>query len=65
MAHRRHSCHMQFPTPAPRKGMVQAGVVQNVTFLRYGSIMALGDSPCTLLVSSWLGEVVGASLAMG
>ena len=26
----------------------------------------LGDSPCTLLlVSPWLGEVVGASLAMG
>ena len=27
--------------------------------------MTLGDSPCTLLVSPWLGEVVGASLAMG
>ena len=38
---------------------------RTVTFLRYGSVMALGDSPCTLLVSLWLGEVVGASLAMG
>ena len=28
-------------------------------------VMGLGDSPCTLLVSPWLGEVVGASLAMG
>ena len=46
-------------------GVVLAWVGQNVTFLRYGSIMALGDSPCTLLVSLWLGEVVGASLAMG
>ena len=27
--------------------------------------MTLGDSPCTLLVSPWLGEVVGASLALG
>ena len=34
------------------------------TFLR-DSGMTLGDSPCTLLVSPWLGEVVGASLAMG
>ena len=44
---------------------MHAGVSQNVTFLRYGSILTLGDSPCTLLVSLWLGEVVGASLAMG
>ena len=27
--------------------------------------MGLGHSPCTLLVFPWLGEVVGASLAMG
>ena len=46
-------------------GVVHAWVAQNVTFLRYGSIMALGDSPCTLLVFPRLGEVVGASLAMG
>ena len=46
-------------------GVVQAWVVQNVTFPRYCSGMGLGDSPCTLLVFPWLGEVVGASLAMG
>ena len=27
--------------------------------------MGLGDSACTLLVFPWLGEVVGASLALG
>ena len=46
-------------------GVVQAWVAQNVTFLRCGSDMGIGDSPCTLLVFPWLGEVVGASLAMG
>ena len=50
---------------AEPQGVVQAWVVQNVTFPRYCSGMGLGDSPCTLLVSPWLGEVVGASLAMG
>ena len=52
-------------SPECTAGEVPAGVVQIITFLRHGSIMALVDSPCTLLVSSWLGEVVGASLAMG
>ena len=46
-------------------GLVQAWVRQNIMFLRYHSGMGLGDSPCTLLVFPWLGEVVGASLAMG
>ena len=52
-------------SPTYTFGLVQAWVVQNVTFLRSVSGMTLGDSPCTLLVSPWLGEVVGASLAMG
>ena len=47
------------------RGVVQAWVTQNVTFLRSVSGMGPGDSPCTLLVFPWLGEVVGASLAIG
>ena len=45
-------------------GGARASVIQNGTILR-GMCMALplGDSPCTLLVFIWLGEVVGASLA--
>ena len=42
----------------PRAGV--GGTKRNVS-----PVMGLGDSPCTLLVSPWLGEVVGASLAMG
>ena len=34
-------------------GVMQAWVTQNVTFLRYGSDMGMGDSPCTLLVFPW------------